>query len=53
MSNTIFQGAKKILGGFCPPGYGPGQSHDREASDTLSASAQFAPLPAETGCETC
>jgi len=25
----------------------------REAPDTLSASAQFHPLPAEAGCETC
>jgi len=26
-----------------------GQSHDREVPDTLSASAQFALLPAEAG----
>jgi len=30
-----------------------GQSRDREAPDTLSASAQFAPLLEEAGCETC
>jgi len=30
-----------------------GQSRDREAPDTLSASAQFALLPAEAGCGTC
>ena len=29
------------------------QSRDREAHGTLSASAQFVPLPAEAGCETC
>jgi len=30
-----------------------GQGRDREAPDTISTSAQFAPLPAEAGCETC
>jgi len=33
---------RKNLGGFGTPGYGPGQSRDREAPDTLSASALFA-----------
>jgi len=28
------------------------QSDDRDAPDTLSANAQFAPLPADVGCET-
>jgi len=51
----IFPGwAKKILGGdSLVLVTGLGQSRDREAPDMLSASALFAPLPAEAGCETC
>ena len=29
------------------------QSRDRDAPETFRASAQFAPLPAEAGSETC
>ena len=32
---------------------GLGQSRDREVPDALGASAQFTPLHAEAGCETC
>jgi len=49
----FFQGERK---NFCGASLllvtGLGQSRDREA-DTLSASARFASLPAEAGCETC
>jgi len=33
--------------------YTSGRSRDRQAPGTLRASAQFVPLPAEAGCETC
>jgi len=45
MSNIFFQGVTKFKGFFdtlWPPGYGPGKSRDREAAETLSATAQFA-----------
>ena len=35
------RGEEKIVGVFAHPGYWLGQSRDREAPDTLSASAQF------------
>jgi len=54
MSNTFSRGAKNILGGDSPLLVtGLGQSRDRDALDTLSASAQFVPLPADAGWETC
>jgi len=53
MSYTFFQRGEKYFRGLPLLATGLGQSLDREAPNTLSASAQFAPLPAEAGCETC
>jgi len=42
MSNTFSRGGKKFKGGSLLLVVGPGQSRDREAPETLRASAQFA-----------
>jgi len=52
MSNTSLHGGEKNLRGFSHPAclvMWLGQRRDPEAPDTLSANAQFAPLPAEAG----
>jgi len=48
MSNTFLHGGRKNFKGDSPVRVmSLGQSRDREAPDTLSASDQFTPLPAE------
>jgi len=52
MSNTSLHGGEKNLRGFSHPAclvMWLGQRRDPEGPDTLSANAQFAPLPAEAG----